>query len=128
MKGNLSVSLLLSLGMMGLTGSASAARSVDDQVKILMRRYEQVEGQLDRSVRYSKKEVSGDGTTMEQAWFSGAGDPIKVATERTAPGRRELTEYFALDFDLVHDGMFVRNLTARPRWTNRGSASAAMES
>jgi hypothetical protein len=86
---------------------ASSATATDNQVKILMRRYEQVEAQLDRSVRYSKREVSGDETTIEQAWFSGAGDPIKVATERIAPGHRELTEYFALDFDLVHDGMFV---------------------
>jgi len=37
---------------------ASRAQSTDDQVKDLMRRYEEVEGQLDRSVRYAGKTES----------------------------------------------------------------------
>ena len=41
------------------------------------------------------KDSTGDETTTNQAWFNGAGDLIKVATEKTASGRRELTEYFA---------------------------------
>ena len=54
---------------------ASPASDINNQLKILMRRYEQVEAQFDRSFRYSKKEVSGEETTIEQALFNGAGDP-----------------------------------------------------
>ena len=81
-----------------------------------MRRYEQVEAQLDRSVHYSKKETSGDETTTNQTWFNGAGDLIKVATENTAPGRRELTEYFAATNFEESPPMFIltRRETTQP--------------
>ena len=38
---------------------AAPAASTDEEVKSLILRYEQVEAQLDRSVRYSKKDVAG---------------------------------------------------------------------
>jgi hypothetical protein len=79
----------------GTIGQAAADK---DDVRDLIRRYEQVEEQLARSVHYSKKETSGDETTLNQAWFNGAGDLIKVATEKTTPGNRELTEYFSTKF------------------------------
>src|SRR6476620_627309 len=87
----------LFLFFMALT-DASLAQSTDDQVKDLMRRYEEVEGQLDRSVRYAGKTESDGATTIEQAWYNGAGDLIKVATERADSSGRELTEYFERDF------------------------------
>lgn len=86
---------------------AAPAATTDKQVKNLIRRYEQVEAQLDRSVHYFKKDVAGDETTIEQAWFNGAGDVIKVATEHTGPASRELTEYFAPDFDHADSAMFM---------------------
>ncbi len=64
---------------------AAGKESADEQVKVLNRRYDQVEAQLNQSIRYSKKEIAGDETTIEQAWFNGAGDPIKVVTERITP-------------------------------------------
>ncbi|HYR22142.1 MAG TPA: hypothetical protein VEP30_04335 [Chthoniobacterales bacterium] len=115
------LSVLVLLLIINIRSNASAAPAKDEDVKILMRHYEQIEDQLARSVHYSKKEQSGDETTIQQAWFNGAGDSIKVATERTAPGRRELTEYIAADFELVHDGMFVltREETAQPDGTTQ---------
>jgi hypothetical protein len=78
--------------------SASAA-PYDAEVKALMQRYQQVEGQLDRSVRYSRKDGSEGDTTIQRAWYNGADDPIKVAVEHASSAGRELTEYFSLDFD-----------------------------
>jgi len=86
---------------------ASRAQSTDDQVKDLMRRYEEVEGQLDRSVRYAGKTESDGATTVEQAWYNGAGDLIKVATERTDSSGRELTEYFERDFANYKEPTFI---------------------
>lgn len=90
-----------------LVGSAGAALGPDEQIKKLAERYNQVEGQLDRSVHYLRKEVSDVETSIEQAWFDGAGDLIKVATEKSDASGRELTEYVALNFDDVWDGMFL---------------------
>jgi hypothetical protein len=116
MKRSIFTVLLLSLGMLILPRNVSAGRSIEDQVKRLVRRYDEVEAQLDRSLRYVKKEVSGGEITIEQAWFNGAGDPIKVATEHTTPGGREVKEYFAPDFDHADDAMFMltRRETAQP--------------
>ncbi len=99
-----------------LTFQATSAGSTDKQVKDLIRRYEQVEAQLDRSVHYLKKEVTGDETTITQAWFNGAGDLIKVATEHISPAGRELTEYFENDFENNEEPMFmlVREETRLP--------------
>src|SRR4029077_797989 len=96
--------------------SSFAASQGDDDVKTLIRRYGQVEEQLPRSVHYSKKEVSGDETMVNQAWFNGAGDLIKVATEKTGPGNRELTEYFAATKIEPWQPMFIlhRKETAQP--------------
>ena len=90
--------VLIWIGVVISTLRLFAKSDVDLDVKDLNRRIEQVEAQLDRSTHYSKKESSGDETNTEQAWFNGAGDLLKVATERTAPVVRELTEYFATKF------------------------------
>src|SRR5262245_1466479 len=93
--------------MIVVRGGGSPAAGIDDQVKALTRRYEQVEAQLDRSVRYIRKTESDGGTTIEQIWCNGAGDLIKVAIERRDSSGRELTEYFAQDFENASDGMFI---------------------
>jgi hypothetical protein len=77
---------------------------VDEQVKMLAARYRQVEDQLARSVRYASRDDKGNS---EQAWFNGADDLIKLAVESHGGDVRELTEYFALDFDNDYDGMFM---------------------
>ncbi|MBV8099270.1 MAG: hypothetical protein JOZ31_08940 [Verrucomicrobia bacterium] len=101
--------------IIALVGKASAATQYDDTVKALMERYQQVEAQLDRSVRYSRKTETQGNTTVERAWYNGADDPIKVAVERVSSAGRELTEYFSLDFDDA-GAMFVltRKETAQP--------------
>jgi len=98
--------------------STIAAASAEDEIKTLMRRYEQVEEQLPRSVHYLKKNVSGDGTTTNQAWFNCAGDLIKVATEKTTPGSQDLTEYFSTKFD-SYEPIFLltRKETTQPDGT-----------
>ena len=62
--------------MLTFGSDASPAAGTDNQVKLLMRRYEQVEDQLARSVHYVRKTESDGGTTIEQAWFNGAHDLI----------------------------------------------------
>jgi hypothetical protein len=76
--------------------SASAS---DDDIKGLMRRYTQVESQLDRAIHYQKSENVEGVTTTRHAWFNGANDLIKVAVESSGPSGRELNEYVAEDFD-----------------------------
>ena len=80
---------------------------------MLAERYRQVEDHLARSVRYASRDDKGD---TEQAWFNGSDDLIKLAVERRNGDERELTEYFALDFDNDYDGMFmlVRKETPAP--------------
>ena len=80
---------------------------------MLATRYSQVEDQLARSVRYASRDDKGD---TEQAWFNGSDDLIKLAVERRNGDERELTEYFALDFENDYDGMFmlVRKETPAP--------------
>ena len=92
---------------MGPARAATSNPSTDEQVKHLAQRYNQVETQLDRSVRYLKKEGAGPETTIQQAWFNGAGDLIKIAVEHSDPAGSELTEYFARAFDYADHGMFV---------------------
>jgi hypothetical protein len=101
MRKSIGVSLLAVLAMMALTRSVSSGESVDDQVKRLAQRYKQVEAQLGRSIHYIRKTESlyDGGTTIEQAWFNGADDLIKVAVEHTGSSGRELTEYSAPDFE-----------------------------
>src|SRR6266511_3421321 len=103
----------VAVGILALAGSVSGALSVDEQVKKLAARYAQVEDQLARSVRYASRDDKGDS---EQAWFNGADDLIKLAVESHDGEVRELTEYFALDFDNDYDGMFmlVRKETPAP--------------
>jgi hypothetical protein len=83
---------------------------VEEQVKILAERYKQVEDQLARSERYNKRTefLYGGGTMVERAWFNGTDDLIKVAVEHTGSSGRELTQYFALDFENGNP-MFIRS-------------------
>jgi len=113
MKGSLLIRFWVVIGIFALGGSASAVPSVDDQVKMLAAHYSQVEDQLARSVRYASRDDKGNS---EQVWFNGADDLIKLAVESHEGGVRELTEYFALDFDNDYDGMFmlVRRETSEP--------------
>jgi hypothetical protein len=104
---------LVVIGILASAYSASGALSVEEQVKRLAQRYREVETQLDRSVRYASRNDKG---ANEQAWFNGADDLIKLAVESRDGAQRELTEYFALDFENDYDGMFmlVRKETPAP--------------
>ena len=95
---------------------ALAEPSKEEEIKHLIQRYGQVEGQLDRSIHYSKSETVDGVTTIQQAWLNGASDLMKVAVERTGPTGRELTEYVAEDFDA--ETMFV--LTRKETPVNEG--------
>ena len=114
----ISLGVFFPLFSLGLAHSLFGRETIDEDAKALIRRYEQVEEQLPRSVHYSQKETSGEETNMQQAWFNGAGDLIKVATERTPSGVRELTEYFMTKFDTYHP-MFIltRKETTQPTGT-----------
>ena len=113
MKGSLLIRFWVVIGILALAGSVSGALSVDEQVKMLAARYSQVEEQLARSVRYASR---NDKSDTEQAWFNGSDDLIKLTVERRNGDERELTEYFALDFENDYDGMFmlVRKETPAP--------------
>jgi len=95
------------IGICAVTCSEAAALSVEEQVKMLAARYGQVEDQLGRSIRYTIRDESSGATTVRQAWFNGADDLIKLAVESRDGAKRELTEYFALDFENDYDGMFM---------------------
>jgi hypothetical protein len=95
------------IGICAVTCSEAGAISVEEQVKMLAARFGQVEDQLARSIRYTGKDESGGATTVRQAWFNGADDLIKLAVESRNGAQRELTEYFALDFENDYDGMFM---------------------
>jgi len=104
MKRNFVILLFFGCALALLPRPASGAISVDEQVKRLAQRYNEVETQLDRSVRYASRNDNGDS---EQAWFNGSDDLIKVAVESHNGAERQLTEYFALDFENDYDGMFM---------------------
>ena len=104
MKRNVVILLFFGFAVAFLPCPASSATSVDEQVKKLAQRYSEVEGQLDRSVCYASRDEKGDS---EQAWFNGSDDLIKVAVESRNGTERQLTEYFALDFENDYDGMFM---------------------
>lgn len=110
---NIRVVLLFGWAVMIFARNGMAANSVDEQVKRLAQRYNEVEAQLDRSVRYASRDDKGNS---EQAWFNGTDDLIKLAVESRDGVQRELTEYFALDFESDYDGMFmlVRKETPAP--------------
>jgi hypothetical protein len=107
MKRNVLIRFVITIGGLSLACSTPGALSVEEQVKMLAARYGQVEDQLARSIRYTSKDESSAATTVRQAWFNGAGDLIKLAVESRDGGKRELTEYFALDFENDYDGMFM---------------------
>jgi hypothetical protein len=116
MKRNVLIRLSVTIGILSLAFSTRGALSVEEQVKMLAARYGQVEDQLGRSIRYTSKDESSGATTVRQAWFNGADDLIKLAVESHNGNERELTEYFALDFENDYDGMFmlVRKETPAP--------------
>jgi hypothetical protein len=97
MSASFSLSMVVAMGI--LAPQVWSATSKDPEIKGLMRRYTEVEAQLDRSIHYLKSENVDGVTTIRQAWFNGANDLIKVAVERTGPAGRELTEYVAENFD-----------------------------
>ena len=107
MKRDTLIALSVVVGICALARSALGALSVEEQVKMLAARYGQVEEQLGRSIRYTSKDESSGATTVRQAWFNGADDLIKLAVESRNGAQRELTEYFALDFENDYDGMFM---------------------
>jgi len=102
------------IGICAVTCSEAAALSVEEQVKMLAARYGQVEDQLGRSIRYTIRDESSGATTVRQAWFNGADDLIKLAVESRDGAKRELTEYFALDFENDYDGMFMLMRKEKP--------------
>ena len=105
-KRNIVVRLLFITGILTSACGTSDASSVDEQVKELAERYKQVEDQLDRSVHYMRKTESSGETTIEQAWYNGVNNLIKVAVDRTGPSGRELREFFG-DFDDYNGNKFV---------------------
>ena len=82
-------------------------QSIDAQVKALGQRYDAIEEQLPRSVRYAKTEEVDGATVVTRAWCNGVGDPLKVAIERSSVAGRELTEYVGLGREISWDGMFI---------------------
>jgi hypothetical protein len=99
MKKSTSFWLSVVVGMGILAPRVWSATSEDPDIKSLMRRYTEVEAQLDRSVHYLRSESADGVTTIRQAWLNGANDLIKVAVDSSGPAGRELTEYVAEDFD-----------------------------
>jgi hypothetical protein len=104
MKQTFAILLFFGVAVVLMPRNASGATSVDEQVNKLAERCKQIEAQLDRSVHYLRKTEANGATTIEQAWFNGAGDLIKVAIDRTEPSGRELTEYSG---DFFHREMFM---------------------
>lgn len=88
-----------------------SAAANDDDIKGLMRRYTQVESQLDRAIHYQKSEKVEGVTTTRHAWFNGANDLIKVALESSGPSGRELAEYVAEEFDSYTTFVLTRKET-----------------
>jgi hypothetical protein len=109
MKRNILIRLWVVIGILTIAYNASAARSVDEQVKMLAERYRQVEDQLTRSIRYTSKDESGGATKVRQEWYNGAEDLIKAAVERNDASGRELTEYIPHDLgsDFGWRGLFL---------------------
>lgn len=103
MKITLAVAFLATLGTPLATGLAEDSSS-EAQVKKTAQRCRQIEAQLDRSVHYLRKTEANGATTIDQTWFNGAGDLIRVSIERTDPSGRELTEYCG---DFFHREMFM---------------------
>jgi hypothetical protein len=106
MKRNVLIRLWVVIRILALVGNASGATSIDDQVKSLVQQYKQAEDQLPRSVHYVRKTESNGVTTIEQAWFNGADDLIKVAVEHSDSSGRELREYFG-DFESAYPSRFM---------------------
>ena len=94
MRKNAIVFLLLVLATTAPALTRWSEPSVDEQVKYLAQRYNEIEAQLDRSIHYTRTTTEAGVTRLEQAWLNGANDPIKMAIDETGPSGRELTEYF----------------------------------
>src|SRR4051812_40156625 len=103
------LSLFLASAAVVITQARAGEQSINDQVKALGRRYEQVEEQLPRSVMYSKTDEAAGEKSVTRAWFNGVGDLLKFSVERSGPAGRELTESIALGGEVSWDGMFLLN-------------------
>lgn len=99
MKGAVCVLLLVTIGMALSARNAAGESSTKQQIDRLMQVFTQTEAQLERSIHYVKKDNADGVATIQQGWFNGADDLIKVAVERSGPSGRELTEYFAENFE-----------------------------
>lgn len=102
------------LSILGAFVCVARADQADDLVKVMARRFADVEGQLDRSVHYQKKTASGSDTKTEQAWFNGSGELIKIAVEQAGPQSRDLEEYFPDEFHTGDRAMFMFTRKERP--------------
>ena len=73
--------------------------NIDDQVKAIAERYNDIEMQLGRSLHYLSAidEKAGDIRETRQAWLNEAGDPLKVSIEEKGKEDRNLTEIFFSD-------------------------------
>jgi hypothetical protein len=106
---------LLLVCVTGLAWAEDVGDNTDELVKVMGRRFSDVEEQLERSVRYSAKEVTGPDHKTRRAWFNGAGELLKVAEEQTGPQGRDLTEYFPHEFQTDRAMfMFTRQERALP--------------
>lgn len=99
MKHAVHVLLLVTIGIALSAGDAAAELSTKQRIDRLMQVFTQTEAQLERSIHYVEKDNADGVATIQQAWFDGANNLLKVAVERSGPSGRELTEYFAGDFE-----------------------------
>jgi hypothetical protein len=95
------LALLLMMGIAGPVTRAMAAETDADAVKRAAARVNSAEAQLERAVFYELKteEAATELTLVERAWFTEAGDWLKVSGERTSKGHRWLTEMWFGDDD-----------------------------
>ncbi len=90
---------LLTVYMIALVPYASAVDATEKQVKMLMERHNEVLKQTPRAVLYHKEEGTKPKTTSQDAWFSEAGELLKVAIERSGNAGQERKEYFPYEPD-----------------------------
>jgi hypothetical protein len=116
MRKNAIVFLLLVLAITAPALTEWTEPSVDQQVKYLAQRYNEIEAQLERSIHYTLTTNEAGVTRLEQAWLNGANEPIKMSIDQTGPSGRELTEYFADDLQHPYStGTFVLHRKEAPQ-------------
>src|SRR5437773_10527515 len=95
MRKNAIVFLLLVLATTAPALTRWSEPSVEEQVKYLAQRYNEIEAQLDRSIHYTRTTTEAGGTRLEQARLNRAIDPMKSAIADTGPAGRQRTENIA---------------------------------